>query len=289
MKAGVHIFATDETVSVTDLAVEVEQRGFESLWLPEHTHIPTSRESEWYRGRELPREYSRTLDQLVGLTAAACVTTTLKVASGICLVAQHDPINLAKAVATLDHLSAGRFIFGIGLGWNLEEMRDHGIDPKTRRSRVWETVRAMQGLWTEERFEFHGDYVSFEESWLWPKPLQQPGPPVIVGGRGSPRAFRDIAKHADGWMPDINMFRQSAFPALLEELAEACRAHDRPPVPVTAMGGSPDPERLEKLAELGLDRVIFLLPSESRDGVYAHLDEIERAMEKAGLAKEGSA
>jgi probable F420-dependent oxidoreductase len=289
MKAGVHIFATDETVGVTELAVEVEQRGFESLWLPEHTHIPTSRESEWYRGRELPREYSRTLDQMVGLTAAACATTRLKVATGICLVAQHDPIILAKAVATLDHLSSGRVLFGVGLGWNLEEMRDHGVDPARRRSHVWENVRAMQGLWTEEKFGFAGDYVSFAESWLWPKPVQRPWPPVIVGGRGSPRAYSDIAQYADGWMPDINMFRPAAFPALLEELAEACRAHGRDAVPVTAMGASPDPERLEGLAELGLERVIFTLPSGSRDEVLAALDGIEKAMESAGLTKEVAA
>jgi probable F420-dependent oxidoreductase len=284
MKAGVHIFATDETVGIGELAVEVEQRGYESLWLPEHTHIPTSRESDWYRGRELPREYSRTLDQMVGLTAAACATTTLKVATGICLVAQHDPIILAKAVATLDLLSSGRVLFGIGLGWNLEEMRDHGVDPAKRRSHAWEIVRAMQGLWTEEKFGFEGDYVSFSESWLWPKPAQDPHPPVIVGGRGSPRAFRDVAQHADGWMPDINMFRPTAFPALLEELAEACRAEGREPVPVTAMGGTPDPERLEGLAALGLERVIFTAPAGSRNDVFRYLDDVDQAMRTSGLA-----
>jgi probable F420-dependent oxidoreductase len=282
MKAGVHIFATDETIDVRELATDLEARGFESLWLPEHTHIPTSRESEWYRGRELPREYARTLDPFVALTAAALSTTSLKVATGICLVAQHDPILTAKAVSTLDLLSGGRFVFGVGLGWNLEEMRDHGVDPATRRSHVKETVQAMQGLWTEERFGYDGRFVSFSESWLWPKPVQRPWPPIVVGGRGSPRAFRDIAEYADGWMPDINMFRPEKLPLLLEELAEACREHGRDPVPVSAMGGAADPQRIEELARLGLERIVFLLPSGTSDAVASALDEITTALAAAG-------
>jgi probable F420-dependent oxidoreductase len=286
MKFGVHIFATDETVGIAELAAEVEARGFESLWLPEHTHIPTSRESEWYRGRELPREYSRTLDPFVALTCAAAATSTLRVGTGVCLVAQHDPIITAKAVATLDHLSAGRLLFGVGLGWNAEEMRDHGVDPATRRSRVREVVLAMQGLWTEQRFSYHGRFVSFEESWLWPKPAQRPWPPLIVGGRGGARAFGDIAEYGDAWMPDVNMFRPAAFPGLIEELAEACRARGRDPVPVTAMGGTPDPGRLEFFESLGLDRVVFLLPSAPISVVFSALDDIGRALDAAGLAPE---
>jgi probable F420-dependent oxidoreductase len=286
MKFGVHIFATDESIGVQELAVEAEARGFESVWLPEHTHIPVSRETEWYRGRELPREYSRTLDPFVALTAAAAATTTLKVATGVCLVAQHDPIVTAKAVATLDHLSSGRLIFGVGLGWNLEEMRDHGVDPGTRRSRVRESVQAMQGLWREETFGFDGRQISFSESWQWPKPIQGPWPPVIVGGRGSPRAFRDIAEYADGWLPDINMFRLAAFPDLIDQLAEACRARGRSPVPVSAMGGTPDPERIEHLASLGLDRIVFLLPSAGRSAVCGALDAIIEAISGAGLGLE---
>ncbi|TAM91444.1 MAG: TIGR03619 family F420-dependent LLM class oxidoreductase [Jatrophihabitans sp.] len=286
MKFGVHIFATDESVGMTELAREVEARGFESLWLPEHTHIPTSRESEWYRGRELPREYSRTLEPFVALTAAAAATTALRVGTGVCLIAQHDPIIAAKSVATLDLLSQGRLLFGVGLGWNLEEMRNHGVDPATRRSRVRETVLAMQGLWGADRFGYDGRFVSFEESWLWPKPVQRPWPPVLVAGRGGDRAFRDIAEYADGWMPDINMFRRAAFPGLIEQLAQVCRAHDRDPVPITAMGGTPDPERLEWLVSLDLDRVIFLLPSAPQAEVFTALDEIGRALELVGQTME---
>jgi probable F420-dependent oxidoreductase len=286
MKAGVHIFATDETVGVAELAAEAEARGFESLWLPEHTHIPTSRESEWYRGQELPREYSRTLDPFVALTCAAAATSTLRVGTGICLVAQRDAIVTAKEAATLDLVSAGRFLFGVGLGWNAEEMRDHGVDPVTRRSRAREVVLAMQGLWTEEMFGYQGRFISFEESWLWPKPVQQPWPPLIVGGRGGARAFRDIAAYADGWMPDINMLRISALPGLIEELGDACRAQGRDPVPVTAVGARPDPERLELLGSLGLDRVIFLLPSAPAAAVFSALDDIGAALQATGLAEE---
>jgi probable F420-dependent oxidoreductase len=289
MKFGVHIFATDETIGIAELAVEVEARGFESLWLPEHTHIPTSRESEWYRGRELPREYSRTLDQFVALTAAAAATRTLRLGTGVCLVAQHDPIVTAKAVATLDLLSRGRLLFGVGLGWNVEEMRNHGVDPATRRSRAREVVLAMQDLWTEERSAYHGRFVSFEESWLWPKPVQQPWPPLIVGGRGGTRAFRDIAEYGDGWMPDINMLRRDALPGLAGELAEACRARGRDPVPVSAMGVTPDPERVEYLGALGFERLIFLLPSGPELAVFSALDGIVRTLETVGLAVELSA
>jgi probable F420-dependent oxidoreductase len=286
MKLGAHIFATDESVGVPDLAREIEARGFESLWLPEHTHIPTSRESEWYRGRELPREYSRTLEPFVALAAAAAATTSLRVGTGVCLIAQHDPIVAAKSVATLDLVSRGRLLFGVGLGWNLEEMRDHGVDPATRRSRARETVLAMQGLWTAERFGYDGRFISFEESWLWPKPVQRPWPPVLVGGRGGDRAFRDIAEYGDGWMPDINMFRPAAFPALIEQLADACRARGRAPVPISAMGATPDPERVGWLASLGLERMIFLLPSAPKAEVFAVLDEITNTLESVGLAPE---
>jgi probable F420-dependent oxidoreductase len=286
MKVGVHVFATDESAGITAVAAEAETRGFESLWLPEHTHIPTSRQSEWYRGRELPREYSRTLDPFVALTAAAAATSTLRIGTGVCLVAQHDPIVTAKAIATLDLVSQGRFLFGVGLGWNLEEMRDHGVDPATRRSRAREVVLAMQGLWSQERFAYHGDFVSFEDSWLWPKPVQRPWPPLYVGGRGGARGFRDIAEYGDGWMPDLNMLRPAALPGLIEELGDACRARDRDPVPVTAVGATPDPQRLEFLGSLGLERLIFPLPSAPEPVVFRALDDIGQALDAVGLATE---
>jgi probable F420-dependent oxidoreductase len=286
VKVGVHIFATDETVGIAELAAEVEARGFESLWLPEHTHIPTSRQSEWYRGQQLPREYARTLDPFVALTCAAAATTTLRIGTGVCLIGQRDPIVTAKAAATLDLVSGGRFLFGVGLGWNLEEMRDHGVDPATRRSRAREVVLAMQGLWTQDTFGYQGRFISFEESWLWPKPVQRPWPPVIVGGRGGTRAFADIAEYADGWMPDINMLRLSALPGLIEQLGDACRARGRDPVPVTAVGARPQPERLEALGSLGLDRMIFLLPSASAGDVFRVLDDITAAVKATGLAEE---
>jgi probable F420-dependent oxidoreductase len=286
VKIGVHIFATDETVGIAELAAEVEARGFESLWLPEHTHIPTSRDSEWYRGQELPREYARTLDPFVALTCAAAATSTLRLGTGICLVAQRDPIVTAKVAATLDLLSGGRFLFGVGLGWNLEEMRDHGVDPATRRSRAREVVLAMQGLWTQPQFGYQGQFITFEESWMWPKPVQRPWPPLIVGGRGGTRAFSDIAEFADGWMPDINMLRMSALPGLIDELGDACQARGRDLVPVTVVGARPEPQRLEALGALGLDRVIFLLPSAPAGDVFRALDGIDAALNATGLTSE---
>ena len=285
MKFGVHIFVTDETVGVAELATEVEARGFESLWLPEHTHIPTSRESEWYRGQDLPPEYSRTLDPFVALTLAAAATSRLRVGTGVCLLAQHDPIVTAKAAATLDLVSAGRFLFGVGLGWNTEEMRDHGVDPATRRSQAPSSTPSSTPA-SQAITPPPGRSGSFEESWLWPKPVQQPWPPLIVGGRGGARAFRDIAEYADGWMPDINMLKTSALPGLIGELGDACRERGRDPVPVTAVGARPDPGRLEYLATLALDRVIFVLPSAPAAAVLVALDDISAALAAAGLAEE---
>ncbi|HVW40012.1 MAG TPA: LLM class F420-dependent oxidoreductase [Amycolatopsis sp.] len=291
MKFGVHIFPTDESIEVAALAAEAEARGIESLWLPEHTHIPASRESEWYRGRELPREYSRTLDPFVALTSAAAVTRRIKLGTGVCLVAQHDPITLAKTVATLDRVTGGRFQFGVGLGWNLEEMRDHGVEPSTRRSAVREKVLAMQGLWAKDTFAFEGRFVRFAESWSWPKPLQSPRPPVHLGGRGGARAFQHIAEFADGWMPDISMIRREALGAMIDELALVCESAGRDPaeVAVSAVGVRPDPEQFARMSAAGAVRCICLLPSAGRDEVLPVLDTIHDAIARAGLATEETA
>lgn len=290
MKFGVHCFVTDETISVDRLAREAEARGFESLWVPEHTHIPTSRESEWYRGRALPREYLRTLDPLIALTVAATATSRLRIATGVCLVAQHDPLMLAKQIATLDLVSEGRFLFGVGLGWNLEEMRDHGVDPQTRRSNVREKVRAMRGLWSGETFGFEGRFVRFEETWQWPKPVRDGGPPVIMGGRGTERSFRHIAEYADGWLPDLGMMRRERLGEQIEQLGDAVEAagRRRSDVKVSAQGLGDDPGQIHEMVALGVDRCVFLLPSAPLDQTLAALESVHRVIEASGVEQEQS-
>src|SRR5919197_3168400 len=182
MHYGIVMFATDYAIRVDDLARAAEQRGFESLWLPEHTHIPTSRRSPWPGGSVLPKEYWHTHDPFVALGAAAAVTTRLRVGSGICLLVERDPITTAKEVASLDVLSGGRCLFGIGGGWNAEEMEDHGTDFRTRWKKLEEQVRALKEIWTKDEPEFHGNYVHFDKSWVWPKPAQKPHPPILLGG-----------------------------------------------------------------------------------------------------------
>src|SRR5579884_2532660 len=200
MQFGVTMFVTDETISVVDLARAAEDHGFESLWLPEHTHIPTSRTSPWPGGAELPREYSHSLELFVALGAAAAVTSRLRLGSGVCLVIERDPITLAKEVASLDHISGGRFLFGIGGGWNLEEMANHGTDPATRWSLLRERVLAMKEIWTRDEAEFHSRFVNFDPIWQWPKPVQKPHPPIIIGGNGT-RTLQRIIEFGDEWIP----------------------------------------------------------------------------------------
>ncbi|MDR7532408.1 MAG: LLM class F420-dependent oxidoreductase [Armatimonadota bacterium] len=200
MKFGVIIFPTDYSISPVELGRAAEERGFESIWFPEHTHIPTSRRSPWPGGGELPREYSHSLDPFVALAAVAGVTSQIKLGTGICLVVERDPIILAKEVASLDHLSGGRFLFGIGGGWNLEEMENHGTNPNTRWRLLRERVLAMKRIWTEDAAEYHGRFVNFDPIWSWPKPIQKPHPPVIIGGNG-PRTLQRVIEYGDGWMP----------------------------------------------------------------------------------------
>ncbi len=200
MDYGVVSFVTDYSISPAELARVAEDLGFESMFVTEHTHIPASRESPWPGGAELPREYSHTLDPFVALATAAAVTTTLRIGTGVCLVAQHDPIVLAKQVASLDHLSGGRVLLGVGAGWNREEMLNHGVDPSTRFGRMREHVEAMRAIWTQDEASYAGRHVSFERIWSWPKPARPGGPPVLVGGSG-PKVFDRVLAYGDGWTP----------------------------------------------------------------------------------------
>ncbi len=268
---GALIFPTDLSIRPDVVAREAEARGLESIWFPEHTHIPVSRRTPWPGGAELPQEYLRTYDPFVALTAAAAVTTELKVATGICLVAQRDPIVLAKEVASLDRLSGGRFLFGIGVGWNVDEMEDHGVDPGHRRAIVREKVLAMKGLWTQEQAGFEGQHVRFSPSWSWPKPVQPPHPPVIMGGAGGPVTFRHVAEYCDGWMPIHG--RRNVFERL-PDLRAACEAAGRDPASVElgVFGVPPQEDVVESYAEAGMRRVVLGLPSAPADHVLPVLD-----------------
>ena len=200
MEYGVTIFPTDYSISPADLAVAAEERGFDSMWFAEHSHIPVSRKSPWPGGADLPKMYYDTFDPFVALASAASVTTKIKLATGICLVVQRDPIHTAKEVASLDHVSNGRVLFGIGAGWNAEEMEDHGTDFKRRFKVMRERIEAMKALWSENEAEYHGEFVNFDPTFAWPKPVQKPNPPIHVGG-GFPGGAKRAIRYGDGWMP----------------------------------------------------------------------------------------
>jgi probable F420-dependent oxidoreductase len=282
MKIGVMMFPTDTSIQPMDVARAVEERGFESLWFPEHSHIPTSRQTPW-GGREgappLPDMYWRSHDQFVALTAAAAVTENLKVATGICLVAQRDPIWLAKQVASLDAISGGRFLFGIGYGWNKEEMAHHGVAYMDRRDRIRECILAMKELWTAEEAEYHGEHISFESSWSWPKPTQKPHPPIILGGDAGPRTIADIVEFCDGWMPIAGRHPLSER---LPELRAAAEAAGRDPdsIELGVFGATDDTDRLDKLRETGVRRAVLGLPSAGPDEVLPLLDRYAPLLEK---------
>ena len=275
MRIGLTIFATDRSMDPIELAREAEARGFHSLFVPEHTHIPISRRTPPPTGEsELAEEYKRTLDPFVALAAAASVTTRLKLGTGIALVAQHDPIVLAKTIATLDWLSRGRVVLGIGYGWNVDEMESHGVDPKQRRAIAREKMLAMQALWSRDVADFRGEFVRFEPSWQWPKPVQQPRPRVWIGGAAGPKLFDHIAEYADGWMPIGGAGMQSALPAL----RSACEARGRDPatLDVAPMGVLPDAAKLAFYQKLGVTEAVLRLPSAPRDVVLPRLDEYAR-------------
>jgi probable F420-dependent oxidoreductase len=273
---GILMFPTHDAIDPGTLAKEVEDRGFDSLWFPEHSHIPTKRESPYPGGGDLPRMYIHTYDPFVALTAAACATTTLKIATGICLIIQRDPIHTAKEVASLDHLSGGRFLFGVGGGWNREEMADHGTNPTTRMRRMAEQVKAMKELWTKDEAEYHGEFVDFERSWSWPKPAQDPHPPVYVGGMG-PGVEDRVLDFGDAWLPqavgphNIDEFGQRAD-ALQQRAADVGRGR----IPMSLFGAETSPEALDGYRRLGLERVIYAVSSADRDTVLGQLDDLAK-------------
>ena len=271
MKIGIYIFATDYTIRIDELAREAEQRGFESLFIPEHTHIPASRRSPWPGGSELPREYWHTLDPFVALGYAAAATSTIRLGTGICLLTERDPIVNAKEVATLDLLSGGRFELAIGAGWNAEEMENHGTAFATRFRVMSERARAMKVIWAEEEAEFHGEFVDFDPIWSWPKPVQTPNPPILVGGE-TDHTLRRVVEWADGWFPrGRGGFDPAEGMARLKRIAdEAGRSMDT--INVSLFGVEPNREALDRAAQAGVTRAILGLPSNDRDDVMRRLD-----------------
>ncbi len=275
MKLGVYIFPTDTTVDPATLAQAVEKRGFESLWFPEHSHIPASRATPWGGVADappLPEMYWRTHDQFVALMTAAAATSQLKVGSGITLVAQRDPIWLAKQVASVDVLSGGRLLFGIGYGWNKEELAHHGVTYSERRALLREKVLMMKELWTQEEAAYQGEMIELEPSWAWPKPLQKPHPPIIMGGAAGPKTFAHIAEFCDGWMP---IHGRHPITEKMAAMREAAAAAGRNPesLEVGVFNAPRDADQLRYLAAAGVSRAVFSLPAAAPAVVIEKLDK----------------
>jgi probable F420-dependent oxidoreductase len=253
--------------------LELEQRGYESLWLPEHTHIPASRRTPYPVGGDLPKEYWHTYDPFLALTAAAAATKKLRLATGICLIIQRDPIITAKEIASLDVLSGGRFIFGIGGGWNAEEMENHGTNFKKRWRVLRERVLAMKEIWTKEEAEFHGEFVNFDKVWSHPKPAQKPHPPVLMGGYG-PTTFDRVIEFCDGWLPIGFGTEVTELIKKITDLRQQAEGTGRDPktVSITVFGANPEPATIDELAKAGVERAVLMLPAAQRDTVLPLID-----------------
>lgn len=271
---GVTIFLTDRTIDPAELAREVEDRGFSSIWVPEHTHIPTSRRTPAPMGEPIAEEYRRTLDPFVAMAVMGAVTDRVRLGTGIALLAERDPIVTAKEVATIDHLTGGRVSLGIGYGWNIEELEDHGVTKADRRAVVRERVLAMQSLWADEVASFSGDHVTLSPSWAWPKPAQhvrgRTGVPVLVGGAPGPILFRHIAEFADGWIP----VGGAGVADALKDLHRAAEDAGRDPAELTVVpfGTLPTAEKLDHYESLGITETVLRIPSAGRDEVLSVLD-----------------
>ena len=272
MQIGGFYFPTDYGIDVRELAKAMEDRGFESLFFPEHTHIPSSRRTPFPSGGELPKRYSHTYDPFVACTAAAQATERLKLGTGICLVPQRDPIVTAKSVASTDYFSNGRFVFGIGGGWNVEEMEHHGATYKTRFAMMKEHILAMKALWTQEEASFDGEFVKFEASWAWPKPTQRPHPPIILGGE-TDYTLKRVVDYCDGWLPRpwANFDPADAVARLKRFADEAGR--DMSTLSISLFRAKADGQWLAECADAGISRALFDIPDVSRDEILKQLDE----------------
>ena len=274
MHFGASMFFTDYSMTPQVLARALEERGFESLWAPEHSHIPLSRKTPFIFGGDLPKKYYDVMDPFVTLTAAALASKTLKVGTGVCLINQRDPIQTAKSVASIDQISGGRFIFGIGNGWNQDEMEDHGTVFETRHQLVRERVEAMKEIWTKPKAEYHGDFVKFDPMMAWPKPVQKPYPPILVGG-AFPYSARRAIRYADGWMPQLTAKMQLPFADQIARFRQLCGEAGRDPatVPVSVWGRTPDYAEIASYVDIGVARVCTSLDSDTEDKILPVLDK----------------
>ena len=282
MDFGAAIFFTDYSIGPVELGRALETRGFESLWAPEHSHIPISRQSPFPAGGDLPKKYYDVMDPFVTLAAAAAATATLRVATGICLVVQRDPIQTAKSVATIDQISNGRFLFGVGAGWNAEEMADHGTEFKTRLAVMRERIEAMKAIWTQSKASYDGQHVKFPPMMTWPKPVQKPHPPVIVGGAFPFGAKRALA-YGDGWVPHARRPAYGEVLGMLPEFRKLCAEAGRDPasLPITVFGVAEDPDLIKRYRDEGVARIVFNLPAAKADEVLPILDRCAKLIRRA--------
>src|SRR5713226_3924021 len=280
MDFGAAMFFTDYWMAPGALAQALEARGFESMWAPEHSHIPTSRRSPYQAGGELPKQYYDVMDPFVSLSAGAAVTRTIKLGTGVCLITQRDPIQTAKLVASLDQVSGGRFLFGIGGGWNAEEMEDHGTVFKTRVKLMRERVEAMKEIWTKDAAEYHGDLVDFGPMAAWPKPVQKPHPPIIVGG-AFPHSARRALRYGDGWIPNASRQQYADVTDFLPQF-KAMAAEAGRTVPVTVWGVGEDYDRLRRYQDQGIARLVVSLPPEGAEKTLPALDRWVELIRRVG-------
>ncbi|HXT78132.1 MAG TPA: LLM class F420-dependent oxidoreductase [Acetobacteraceae bacterium] len=286
MHIGAVMFFTEYSMGPAALGRALEERGFESLWVPEHSHIPLSRLTPYPAGGPLLRAYYDIMDPFLVLNTAAAVTSTLKIGTGVCLVNQRDPIQTAKLIASIDQLSGGRFLFGVGNGWNRDEMENHGTVFATRHKLSRERVEAMKAIWTEDEAEYHGEFVNFDKMNAWPKPVQKPHPPVIVGGV-YPYAARRAIRYGNGWIPRADRLEKDGVGVLIEQFRQMARDAGRDPasLPITIFRVPDNVEQLRFCRQIGVDRVVFSLPAEKEDKILPILDrwvEVKRQLDRQG-------
>jgi len=280
MMFGASMFFTDYSMAPAALGRALEERGFESVWAPEHSHIPVSRRSPFPGGGDLPKRYYDCMDPFVSLTAAATATTGLKVGTGVCLVNQRDPIQTAKQVASIDQVSGGRFLFGIGIGWNADEMENHGTAFETRAKLVRERIEAMKEIWTKSKAEYHGEFVNFDPVMAWPKPAQKPHPPIIVGG-AFPQGARRALRYGQGWIPIAGRGPiEESLAHFPQMAAEAGR--DPAEIEISTFGASENLDQVKRFADLGVARMVVTLDSEKEDTILPILDRWADIIRKAG-------